>query len=50
MADLIRRLRPEAVRANFERVCEQIAATGRDDVEILAAVRLGDVPPAAVKY
>jgi PLP dependent protein len=39
MADLIRRLRPEAVRANLERVRQEIAATGRHDVEILAAVK-----------
>src|ERR1700716_956006 len=41
MVELIRDLRPERVRANLERVREQIAATGRDpaEVEILAAVK-----------
>ena len=41
MVELIRDLRPERVRANLERVREQIAATGRNpaEVEILAAVK-----------
>ena len=41
MADLITGLRPERVRANLERVRDEIAAAGRDpdDVEILAAVK-----------
>ena len=41
MVELIRDLRAERVRANLERVREQIAATGRDpaEVEILAAVK-----------
>jgi pyridoxal phosphate enzyme (YggS family) len=41
VVDLIRGLRAERVRANLERVREQIDATGRDprEVEILAAVK-----------
>ncbi len=41
MVELITGLRPDAVRANLERVRSQIAATGRDpsEVEILAAVK-----------
>ena len=41
VVDLIRGLRPERVRANLERVREEIASTGRavDEVEILAAVK-----------
>jgi pyridoxal phosphate enzyme (YggS family) len=41
MVELIRGLQPERVRANLERVREDIAAAGRDpaDVEILAAVK-----------
>ena len=41
MVDLIRGLRPERVRANLERVREEIASTGRavDEVEVLAAVK-----------
>jgi hypothetical protein len=41
LADLITGLRPEAVRANLERVRAQIAGAGRapDAVEILAAVK-----------
>jgi uncharacterized pyridoxal phosphate-containing UPF0001 family protein len=38
---LIRGLRAERVRANLERACEQIAATGRDPagVQLLAAIK-----------
>ena len=41
MADLIAGVGPETVRANLERVREQIAAAGRDPaaVEVLAAVK-----------
>ena len=41
MAELITGLRPDAVRANLERIREQIASTGRaaDEVQILAAVK-----------
>jgi pyridoxal phosphate enzyme (YggS family) len=41
MVELIRGLQPERVRANLERVRDEIAAAGRDprDVEILAAVK-----------
>ncbi len=41
MVDLIHGITAERVRANLERVRDQIAATGRDlaDVEILAAVK-----------
>ncbi len=41
MVELIRGLRAGRVRANLERVREQVAATGREpaDVEILAAVK-----------
>jgi pyridoxal phosphate enzyme (YggS family) len=41
LADLITGLRPEQVRANLERVRQEIAAAGRgpDDVEVLAAVK-----------
>jgi PLP dependent protein len=41
VAELISGLRPERVRANLERVREEIAATGRplEEVEILAAVK-----------
>lgn len=41
MADLIRGLRPEQVRANLEQVRDEIAQAGRDPatVEILAAVK-----------
>ena len=41
MAELIRGLDPAHVRANLERVREEIASTGRDpgDVEVLAAVK-----------
>jgi PLP dependent protein len=41
VADLIRGLRPERVRANLDRVRERIAQAGRDpdEVEILAAVK-----------
>jgi PLP dependent protein len=41
LAELITGLAPEVVRANLERIREQIASTGRaaDEVEILAAVK-----------
>jgi pyridoxal phosphate enzyme (YggS family) len=41
LADLITGLRPDQVRANFERVRDEIAAVGRnpDEVEVLAAVK-----------
>jgi len=41
LAELIAGLRPDVVRANLERIREQIAGTGRavEDVQILAAVK-----------
>lgn len=41
MVDLIRGLRPDVVRANFDRVRDEIAAAGRDpdSVQVLAAVK-----------
>jgi pyridoxal phosphate enzyme (YggS family) len=57
VVDLIEGLQPDRVRANLERVREEIAATGRDpgEVEILAAVKyvpleeLGAVAEAGVR-
>ncbi len=39
MAELIRGVDPGVIQENLERVRSQIAAAGRDDVEILAAVK-----------
>jgi pyridoxal phosphate enzyme (YggS family) len=58
MVELIRGLRPERVRANLERVREDIATAGRDprDVEVLAAVKyvpleeLGALAAAGVTF
>ena len=57
MAELIRGIRAADVRANLERVLEQIASTGRDPagVEVLAAVKyvpledLGELAEAGIR-
>lgn len=50
MVDLIHGLRPDTVRANLDRVRDQIEAAGRDpaDIEVLAAVKYVPVEELAV--